>query len=74
VGLISGPLNRFQRRGALPGIAIHDRRAQRHLAHLQSLDLLQRSADALLTRCRMHAFDRDDHLNNDKSIASAIAL
>jgi len=74
MGLIPGPLDRLQRCGPLLGIAIHYRRAQRHLAHLQSGNLLQSHADALLTRRRMHSFDGDDHLNNAKSIASAIAL
>ena len=74
MGLIPGALNCFQRRGPLLGIAIHHCRAQPDLANLQSGDALQSHADALLTCLRMHPFDRNDHLNNDKSIASAIAL
>ena len=74
MGLIAGAFDRFQCRGPLLGIAIHYRGAKPHLAHLQSFDLLQSHADALLTGRRMHSLDGDDHLNNDKSIASAIAL
>jgi hypothetical protein len=50
VGLIPGSLNRFQRCRSLLRIAIDYRGAKRDLSHLQSFNLLQSHADALLTR------------------------
>jgi hypothetical protein len=74
--LIPGVLDRLQRGGSLPGVSVYYRRAQPNLAHLQSRNFLERGADALFTRRRMHSLDGDGHpyLNNERSIASAIAL
>jgi len=59
--LIAGPFNRFQGRGPLPSIAIHDGRALRNFTHLQPFHLSQGHADALLARRRVHSFDGYDH-------------